>query len=161
VQHAEPDQPEHHGRQRRPYGHEQRAPGREREQGYQGDTTGYGNRYRRHVLLRYLVALGLTLAVEVPLYTLWLWSAVEVPAARAARLAVAVNLVTHPPLWWSLAVWSPGSAYPLALAGAELVACLVEWALLRWRLGRDGGVLALVVLGVNAASLAAGLLVNA
>lgn len=113
------------------------------------------------MLLRYLVALSLTLAVEVPLYTLWLWSALEVPAARAARLAVAVNLVTHPPLWWSLALWSPPSVYPFALAWAELTACVIEWALLRWRLGRDAGVLALVVVGVNAASLAAGLLVNA
>lgn len=113
------------------------------------------------MLLRYLVALALTLAVEVPLYTLWLWSALSVPARRAALLAVAVNLVTHPPLWWSLALWQVGkSAYPFALAWAEIVACVVEWALLRWRIGRDAVPLALIVVGVNAASLAAGLLLT-
>jgi hypothetical protein len=113
------------------------------------------------VLLRYLVALALTLAVEVPLYTLWLWSALGVAAGRAAGLAVLVNLVTHPVLWWTLALLSVGrSAYPVVLAGAEIAACVVEWALLRWRLGGGGALLAFVVVGVNAASLAAGLLVN-
>jgi hypothetical protein len=113
------------------------------------------------VLLRYLVALGLTLAVEVPLYTLWLWSALSVPAGRAARLAVGVNLVTHPVLWWSLALWHVDrSVYPFVLAWAEIVACVVEWALLRWRIGRDTVPLALIVVGVNAASLAAGLLLT-
>jgi hypothetical protein len=113
------------------------------------------------VLLRYLVALALTLAVEVPLYTLWLWSALSVPARRAALLAVGVNLVTHPALWWSLALWQVGkSAYPFVLGWAEVVACVVEWALLRWRIGRDTVPLALIVVGVNAASLAAGLLLT-
>jgi hypothetical protein len=106
-----------------------------------------------------VVALALTLAVEVPLYTLWLWSTLSIPAGRAARLAVAVNLVTHPVLWWSLALWQVDpSAYPFVLAWAEMVACVVEWALLRWRIGRDTVPLALIVVGVNAASLAAGLL---
>ncbi len=113
------------------------------------------------MLLRYLVAFALTLAVEVPLYTLWLWSALSVPAGRAAGLAVLVNVVTHPLLWWSLALWSVGrSAYPFVLGGAEIVACVVEWALLRWRLRGGGAMLAFIVVGVNAASLAAGLLVN-
>ena len=112
------------------------------------------------MLLRYLVALAVTLAVEVPLYALALRYALGVPTRRAIRLGVAVNLVTHPALWWSLTrsppTWQP---YPLLLA--EAAVCVVEWALLRWRIGDDGPLLAVVVVGVNAASLAAGLLLRA
>jgi hypothetical protein len=154
VQDAEPDQPEDHRGQRCPYGDEKRAAGREREQRDQPDPPGYGNRYGRHVLLRYLVALALTLAVEVPLYTLALRYAVGVGVRRAVCLAVAVNLGTHPVLWWSLTWWS----YPLL--AAEAGACLVEWALLRWWVGRDGVLLAVITVGVNAASLAVGLVLT-
>ena len=71
------------------------------------------------MFLRYLGALALTLAVEVPLYTLALRYAWGLPTGRAVRLAAGVNLATHPVLWWSLALWPPGSAYPLVVALAE------------------------------------------
>jgi hypothetical protein len=112
------------------------------------------------LLLRYLVALGLTLAVEVPLVVFALRYGCRVPAGRAARLATAVNLATHPVLWWSLALGPAGPAYPLVLTGAESAACAVEWALLRWRVGHDGPFLAVVAVGANAASVAAGLLLT-
>jgi len=111
------------------------------------------------VLLRYLLALALTLAVEVPLGTLALRYGSRIPARRAARLCVGVNLATHPVLWWGLALGPAGPAYPLMLLGAEAAACAVEWALLRWRIGHDGPLLAAVVVGTNAASVAAGLVV--
>jgi len=110
------------------------------------------------VLLRYLLALALTLAVEVPLGALALRYGCGIPAWRAARLCVAVNLATHPVLWWGLVLGSGGPAYPLVMAGAEVAACAVEWALLRWRIGRDGALLAVIAVGTNAASLAAGML---
>jgi hypothetical protein len=112
------------------------------------------------VLLRYLVALALTLAVEVPLGTLALRYGCGIPTWRAARLCVAVNLATHPVLWWGLALGPAGSAYPLMWTGAEVAACAVEWALLRWRIGRDTALLAVIAVGTNAASVAAGLLVT-
>jgi len=106
------------------------------------------------VLLRYLAALALTLAVEVPLYVaalVWTW---RIPMRRAVLLGVAVNLATHPALWWGLHFLR---GVP-ALLGAELAVCVVEWLLLYWRLRRDPALLAVVAFGANAASLAAGLL---
>ena len=44
---------------------------------------------------------------------------------------------------------------------SEAAVCVVEWALLRWRIGHDGPLLAVVAVGVNAASLATGLLLHA
>ncbi|WP_460494150.1 hypothetical protein [Dactylosporangium cerinum] len=56
-------------------------------------------------------ALLLTLAVEVPLYVLALTALRLATPARAALLGVAVNLLTHPVLWWLLAlVRAPGGS---------------------------------------------------
>ena len=51
--------------------------------------------------------------------------------------AFLLNLVTHPALWWSL-TRSPPTWQPYALLPAEAAVCVVEWALLRWRIGDDG-----------------------
>ncbi len=100
----------------------------------------------------YLLALGLTILVEVPVYVL----AAPVNRWRVATVAVAVNLLTHPPLWWVLSGSDP--AQPLTFAVAEAVACLVEGALmavvlrLRWTVALAAAVAA------NAASVLVGVL---
>jgi len=113
------------------------------------------------MLPRYLLALAVTLAVEVPLVTLALVGLWRVPLRRAVTAAVAVNLATHPVLWWSLAPWTDRPWYPAAVVVAEILACVVEFALLARVLGTDRRLLAVLCVGVNAASLAAGLFIAA
>lgn len=113
------------------------------------------------MLREYLLALGVTLAVEVPLVTLALVGLWRVSLRRAVTAAVAVNLATHPALWWSLAPWTDRPWYPVALGVAEILACVVEFALLARLLVTDRRLLAILCLGVNAASLAAGLFIAA
>jgi hypothetical protein len=113
------------------------------------------------MLTEYLLALGVTLAVEVPLVTLALVGLWRVPLRRAVTAAVAVNLATHPVLWWSLAPWTDRDWFGIALALAEVLACAVEFALLARLLTTDRRLLALLCVGVNAASLAAGMLIAA
>jgi hypothetical protein len=109
----------------------------------------------------YLLAFGVTLAVEVPLVTLALTGLWRVPLRRAVTAAVAVNLATHPVLWWSLVPWTDRPWYPVAVLVAEILACVVEFALLARMLHTDRRLLAVLCIGVNAASLAAGLLIAA
>jgi hypothetical protein len=111
------------------------------------------------VLSQYLLALAVTLAVEVPLVTLALAGLWRVPLRRAVTAAVAVNLATHPVLWWSLVPWTDRPWYAFAVLTAEVLACLVEFALLARLLVTDRRLLAVLCVGVNAASLAAGLLI--
>jgi hypothetical protein len=111
------------------------------------------------VLPRYLLALAVTLAVEVPLVTLALAGVWRIPWRRGVAAAVVVNLATHPVLWWSLVPWTDRSWYAAALATAEVLACVVEFALLTRVVGTDRRLLAVLCVGVNAASLACGLLI--
>jgi hypothetical protein len=80
------------------------------------------------------VALMVTLAVEVPLYAAALAALRFATAARAALIGAAVNLLTHPLLWWWL-----GSRPPLGrIAVAEVLVWAAEagllWLALRRRL---------------------------
>ena len=100
-------------------------------------------------------ALLLTLAVEVPLYAVALRALRLASAGRAVLLAVAVNLLTHPVLWWFLAprpsaarFWGAEAAVVVAEAGALLLACR-----------RDPVLLLVTSLGANALSVLIGLLV--
>lgn len=105
----------------------------------------------------YWLALAVTVALEVPVYT-----AVLVPRPRwwrAVAAVVAVNLATHPFVWWALD-GAHGARYWLTFAAVESGAVAVEAALLRrwWprparRLAVPAAVLA------NAVSCLAGLLV--
>jgi hypothetical protein len=104
-----------------------------------------------------LAALALTLVVEVPLYTAGLVGLGLARPARAALLAVGLNLLTHPAVWWALAP-RPG---PLRFGAAELAVCAVEAGLLWLAIRRDPGPLAVVSVGANAASVLAGLLITA
>lgn len=105
----------------------------------------------------YLLALGLTLALEVPIYVAFARAARWAGAGRALAGAVAVNVVTHPLLYAAglgfVAAWQ--------LAVAEAVVALVELALLAWwwRVTGSGvGTLAWVAVAANATSTAVGLL---
>jgi hypothetical protein len=113
-------------------------------------------------------ALLLTLAVEVPLYVAALVALRLAPFRRALPLAMAVNLLTHPVLWWTLGDRPP----VLRIAAAEVLVWLVEAALLGLALRRRPAltgptarrhlaVIALVAAGANAGSILAGAIIAA
>jgi hypothetical protein len=107
----------------------------------------------------FAAALLLTLAVEVPLYVAALTALRLARPVRATLLAVAVNLLTHPVLWFLLA--------PRPALGALVVAEVAVWAVeagLVWLALRGRPALpvaAVVSAGANAASILAGVLVSA
>ena len=116
----------------------------------------------------YPAALALTLAVELPVYVAALRIApgARLPAVLAA--AVAVNLVTHPLVWWALgAAARTRGGYETALLPVEIAAWLAEAALLG-ALRRPPGarraearIVLHAALAANAASFLAGLVVAA
>ncbi|NUS17995.1 MAG: hypothetical protein HOY69_42460 [Streptomyces sp.] len=75
--------------------------------------------------MSYPVALALTVATEVPVYTAALAAASGTAPGRTAAAAVLVNCLTHPPLWWFLRRVPDGGYWP-ALAAAETAVVLVE-----------------------------------
>ncbi len=103
-----------------------------------------------------LAAFGLTLAVELPWYVAGLVGVVGVRWRLALGLGVAVNVITHPLLWWVLA---PAPTL-LQTALAEAVVVLAEAALLAVAVRRDLVVLGLLSLAANASSLLVGLLLS-
>jgi hypothetical protein len=110
------------------------------------------------VLTSYAAALALTLLIEVPFWTAALVALRLIRPARAVALAVAVNLATHPALWWFLATnqKSPGTTL-----SAECAVVLAEWGLAALALRREAALPALVSVGANAASYLAGLVLVA
>ncbi|NJP47425.1 hypothetical protein [Actinacidiphila epipremni] len=107
--------------------------------------------------MSYPVALALTVATEVPVYTAALAAAAGSPPLRTAGVAVMVNLVTHPPLWWFLR-HVPGGAYWPAFAAAEAAVLLVEGALLARALRLRGPAPYAASAAANAVSVLAGFL---
>jgi hypothetical protein len=102
-------------------------------------------------------ALLATLAVEVPLYVAALVALTLAAPLRAALLAGAVNLLTHPARWWAL-----DSRPPIGrVAAGEIVVWAVEAGVLWLALRREPVVLLVVSAGANAASILAGVLVSA
>jgi hypothetical protein len=117
------------------------------------------------MLPAYLGALAVTLAVEVPVYVVALTALADVGRARAVLVAVGVNVVTHPALWWGMRPLTARPSYPCLLAGAELAACAVEWALLVACTrgpgrARPAALLGAVAVAANAASMLAGLVLS-
>lgn len=106
-----------------------------------------------------LVAVLLTLGVEVPVVVAFGLLAGWVGPRRAVAGAVGVNVVTHPVLY----AVSTGFGSPWQLVGAEAVVVAVETLLLVWwwqvRGREDTVTLALAVVAANATSTALGLLV--
>jgi hypothetical protein len=79
---------------------------------------------------QYLVALGLTLVIEVPIYAVGL-VLIGVDLLKAVGLGVLVNLITHPNVWFTLpGLLEPRLGHSGFLAVAEAFAWLVEALLL-------------------------------
>ena len=108
----------------------------------------------------YLIAFGLTLAVEVPIYTSCLVLLLRVPGLHAAGAAVAVNAVTHPIAFLLISPsLQPRLGGLLPLTVVEPAAWLAETAMLYAWLRRGRLMLLVISFVANGASLAAGLLV--
>jgi hypothetical protein len=108
----------------------------------------------------YPAALALTLAVELPVYAVALRALLGTRLPSALAAAVAVNLVTHPLVWWALgAAARSRGGYETALLPVEIAAWLTEAALLRTLLRGQGRALLHAALAANAASLLAGLVI--
>lgn len=103
-----------------------------------------------------LSAFAVTVAVELPWYLGGLVALVGVRWWWALWLAVALNMCTHPVLWWVL---TPQPSLP-HLVLAETVVIVAEWALLVVAVRRDLAVLLLLSFGANASSLLIGLLLS-
>lgn len=103
-----------------------------------------------------LAAFALTLAVELPWYVGGLVALVRLRWWTAAGLGVAVNVCTHPLLWWLLTQ----QASLLQTVAAEAVVVLAEAALLAVAVRRDIAVLAMLSLAANASSFLVGLLLS-
>ncbi|MFC5753597.1 hypothetical protein [Actinomadura rugatobispora] len=106
----------------------------------------------------YPAALALTLAVELPVYAVALRVLLRARLLPVLAAAVAVNLVTHPLVWWALgAAARSRGGYEIALLPVEIAAWLAEAALLGALLRRPGRACLHAALAANAASLLAGL----
>jgi len=102
----------------------------------------------------YPLGLAVTLTVEVPVYTVSLVTARLLSVGRAALLAVLVNVVTHPLLWYGLSAAGPSWFVP-AEAAVVLVEATLAWSFLK----RDAALLLLVSLVANTGSVLVGLAV--
>lgn len=107
--------------------------------------------------MSYPVALALTVATEVPVYTAALRAASGSPPGRTAFAAVLVNLVTHPPLWWFLR-HMPAGGYWAAFAAAECAVVAAEALMLARGLRLRGPAPYAASAAANAASVLVGLL---
>ena len=110
------------------------------------------------VAVPYLLALALTLAVEVPIYVLALRVARLLPIRRAVVIAVGVNAATHPVVW--LVLVHAGSAYWPLFGVVEVGAWLGEAALFLLWVRRDRALIGLTALVANTCSCLAGLLLS-
>lgn len=108
--------------------------------------------------LVYIVALALTLAVEVPVYALGLAAVGATRWPRGSATGLRVNLVSHPLAFLvAFPVLSPALGALRALVAVEIGVVYLEAALV-WRGGRAGAMGALAASCVaNVASLAIGL----
>ncbi|GAA2452460.1 hypothetical protein GCM10010191_83460 [Actinomadura vinacea] len=108
----------------------------------------------------YPAALALTLAVELPIYLAALRALLGTRVAPALALAVAVNLATHPLVWWTLgAAARLRGGYEIALLPVEITAWLAEAAFLCACLRGPRQKVLHAALAANAASFLAGLIV--
>lgn len=108
----------------------------------------------------YVVAFGLTVLIELPVYGLLLGLA-GVRARSAYGWGLAVNVITHPALWFVIHAY--GGDYVAAFVVGEIAVCLVEGGVLAVALRRTKvgwGVFVLVGVCANGLSAAAGLLLG-
>lgn len=112
------------------------------------------------MLAGYLAALGLTLIIEVPVYSTALAHLLAVPRLPAIAAGVLLNLVSHPLAFLVLApLLDPPLGHLSELAVIEPLVCLLEAAMLYAWLRRESMLLLGISFVANGASLAAGLLV--
>lgn len=108
-------------------------------------------------MIRYAIALALTLAIEVPIYAGVLWWLGRVRTGRGTRVGVLVNLVSHP---LAFLVARPLLRRAMddtaALTVVEVAVMLGEaWGV--WRLTREAPAALVGAALANTASLALGL----
>jgi len=107
--------------------------------------------------MSYLIALTLTLAIELPitvgLLRFWLRASLR----DAVLLTIAGNLITHPFVWFIPPVVPPQTVSPdLALTLAEVLAMIVEALVLRTRIERRFSSLLIITFISNLVSLLIG-----
>lgn len=107
----------------------------------------------------YLLALSLTLAIEVPLVGLALRRWYRVPLWHGCLLAAVASLLTHPVVWFVLpTLAAPTLGYGGYLLVAEAFAWLAEALLFFGAVRRDLAGMLLVSLVANLASFSLGVL---
>ena len=107
----------------------------------------------------YVAALGLTIAIESPVYGLLLHAIEHTPIRRGILAGVFVNLVSHPVAFLALfPVLFPVVGGLWALVVVEILAVSMEASLLWLRGRRDPIALVGISYLANAASLSLGLL---
>jgi hypothetical protein len=107
--------------------------------------------------LSYGIALGLTLAVELPIVTTVLVRWYRLSLGRALAVDAAGNLITHPAVWFVIAPWLRPLAGDAAFTlTAEAFAWLIEAALFYLLVRRDALGLLLLSLAANLASYLVG-----
>ena len=104
-------------------------------------------------------AFALTLAIEAPVY-LWLLCKQGFPAACALGLAIGVNAISHPLLWFALPRFEPYLAF--AATGEAMVLAIEASVIIAWSIAIGPRLrwtsIAGVVVFANVASMGAGLL---
>ena len=105
----------------------------------------------------YSSSLGLTLLIEVPIYSAALASMLRVRLRSAAPAGVTVNLVSHP---IGFLIIGPAVRSSLGFSGAlvviETMAVIAEWGLLYCWLRREPTILFVISVLANGASFLAG-----
>lgn len=109
-------------------------------------------------MTRYAIALALTLAIEVPVYTWLLWRVGAVAQRRGAFVAAVVNLVSHP---LAFLVAHPALRHATGETASLVVVELAVMAGEAWaaaRLTRRVPAALIAAAAANAASLTIGVL---
>ena len=111
--------------------------------------------------MTWLAALVTTLAVEVPLYWLVLAHFCKLERLRSLALAVGVNAVSHPLLWFALLpALGPVVGPPADLLVGEGVVVALEASILVLAVRRERVALLAFAVVANAASLLVGLVLQ-
>jgi hypothetical protein len=107
--------------------------------------------------MSYVVALALTLTIEIPITVGILRFWLRVPPRQSLLPAIAGNLVTHPMVWFITPIIPAAAIAPdLTLTIAEVLAMMVEAIIMRARVPRSFSALLIVSFLANAASLLVG-----
>jgi hypothetical protein len=110
----------------------------------------------------YLLALALTLLIEVPVYGLMLHAFAGARWRDAARQGLVANLISHPTVFLLVTpLLAPRLGRTSALAVAEILAVAIEAAVVQLIRRQDGVVATGTAYVANAVSFCAGLVVLA